>query len=539
MCYDAIMLRVFLSGAALLLTCLSAFGAAARFTASRNYPNIGLKLPGLDSARADPVPMPQAQAFLSVRGTVLSREDRFQPFELWYGNQCCAQWRDAAGNRLVLGRATHRLPVFEEETVPRERFEQAMQDGSGSEGFRDRAALNEWVATFADTPVYDPEPLRLNAFSLDEVLFYPCGEADKLVYAILPRRQGSAERPDWFCVTFHAPGASDPDALREHFEEAFLSQISQPSRTEVDQGPQAEELDVRSAKGARPPDLPDHPVRREARKSVENYGDWWFAETEGTIILSDADTDLGKRLIQTLQETLPPLWKAFAQLVPPLTRDRDVALLRLFQRRADYARYTGPAYAWTGGMWMPGRRELVLPLEADPQVVLRTVRHESFHQYLSFAYGMVPAAPWFNEGHACLFENARMDAEGRVILDEDTDRVFVLLDHLDTVLTLLPHLLHASYEEFYAGFSAGRRLKYAMAWGLVYYLQKGAPTERNTPFKQILPTYADALALELDGAKATEAAFADVDMAVFLDTFREFWLKRRGTAMRYDPLQQR
>lgn len=533
------MLRSFLAGAAFLLTCLSASGAAARFTPPRNYPNIGLELPGLDAARADPVPMPQAQTFLFAGDGTLSREDRFQPFELWYGNQCCARWRDAAGNRLVLGRATRRLPAFAEETVSRERFEQALRAGAGSGEIRDRETLNEWVATFADTPVYEPEPLRLNAFALDEVLFYPCGEAEKLVYAFLPRRRGAAARPDWFCVTFHAPGATDPNALREHFEAAFLCSISQPSRAEADQGPQAEELEIRGPEGARLPDLTDHPVRREARKSVENYGDWWFAETGDAMILSDADTDLGKRLIQTLQETLPPLRQAFAQLVPPLTRDRDIALLRLFQRRPDYAHYTGPAYAWTGGMWMPGRRELVLPLDADPQAILRTVRHESFHQYLSFAYGMVPAAPWFNEGHACFFENARTDAEGRVILDEDTDRVFLLLDHLDTALTLLPHLLHASYEEFYAGLSTGRRLKYAMAWALVYYLQKGAPTERNTPFQQILPAYADALARELDGAKATEAAFAGVDMAVFLDTFREFWLKRRGTAMRYDPLQQR
>lgn len=271
---------------------------------------------------------------------------------------------------------------------------------------------------------------------------------------------------------------------------------------------------------------------------MENYADWWCAETEGYIILSDVHTDVGRAVVRDLQDTLPALRQAYAKLVPPLTRENDVALLRLFQARDDYVRYVGKEHAWSDGMWMPGRRELVLYQQASKDDMMRVIRHEAFHQYLSQAYCMLSASPWLNEGHACLFENARVDSRGKVTIPEDPERCPLLLENIDTAVTLLPFLLRAAYDGFYDGTAAGRRLKYAMAWGLAYYLQKGSPLERNTPFKSILPDYAAALAQTRDREEANASAFKGVDMAVFQENFREFWLKRRAAAMQFDPLEQ-
>jgi len=151
---------------------------------------------------------------------------------------------------------------------------------------------------------------------------------------------------------------------------------------------------------------------------------------------------------------------------------------------------------------------------------------------------MLAAAPWINEGHACLFESARVDTKGKVTLDEDAARCQLLLDNLDRVVATLPDLLFADYETFYEGTAFDKKLKYATAWGLAYYLQKGAPQERNTPFNSILTDFAAALAELHNYPEALAKTLETVDLRVFQDNFREFWLKRRASALQYDPFDK-
>ena len=528
-------MRIPLSIFALLAA--AAANAAVTFAPVKNYPNIGFMFPCLANAKADPLPMPEAHPYLLMGIDGLAREDRFDPFELWYNSQCCARWSDPSGNRLVLGRMTHLLPSFESANVSRARFGSELADDGSALDPRNEKQVNEWVATFADAPVFEPEPLKLNSFNLDDLLFFPCEETNTLAYAFRPRRIGNSKNQDWFFVTLHAPGTPDFAALRAAFEEQFIGQVALSSRSTKDEGEESEELSTRR-KGEKPPDQPNHPVRLEARKSIENYESWWHAETDGYIILSDVATEVGKSLIRDVQDKLPALRQAYAKLVPPLTQDSDVSLLRLFQTRDDYVRYVGKGHAWSAGLWMPARRELVLSQEKGKDEMMRIIRHEAFHQYLSHAYCMLAAAPWMNEGHACLFENASVDAKGKVSINEDPDKVQLLTGNIEAASALLPSLLRASYADFYDGTDAQRSFKYALAWGLAYYLQKGAPQERNTPFKSILPDFADALAETHDYAEATALTFKDVDLGVFQANFREFWLKRRASAMQYDPLEK-
>ncbi|MDR2849496.1 MAG: hypothetical protein LBW77_03005 [Verrucomicrobiota bacterium] len=508
--------------------------AGAEFGAVRNYPHLGFKMPLLEHAKAEPVPMPLARTFLSV-GEPLAREDRFDPYELWYGSECCARWIDPAGNRLVLGRVTHRLPDFPEESVSRDLFFRVASASSNVVNPREREQVDEWVATFAGVPVYEPESLKLNLFSLDSVLRYPCGETNTLVYAFRPRRVGSGSAHDWFCVILSAAEAEDPLERRAAFEADFIARLGLPSRTSKDTGVAAEEL---SADGKDHPQQPEHPVVFEALKSIENYDDWWYAKTDGYVILSDVTTEVGKGVIEDLKVQLPALRRAYEKLVPPLARGGEPALLRLFQTREDYVRYVGEEHEWSAGLWMPGRRELVLFQQESKDATLKIIRHEAFHQYLSYATAMLGAAPWLNEGHACFFENADVDAKGRVTLPEDPDRAPLLLENLDTAVALLPGLLGVDYEEFYDGTQAGRRLKYAMAWGVAYYLQKGVPLERESPDRLILSDYLASLSLIRDRQQATLLAFSEIEMEKFQERFRDFWLRHRRKGEAFNPLKK-
>ncbi len=521
----------------LVLLCAIAANAAVTFAPVKNYPNIGFIFPCIANAKAEPLPMPEAHPYLLSGIDGLVREDRFDPFELWYVRECCARWVDPAGNRLIVGRMTNLLPAFESEFVSRTRFSAGLADDPGEFDPRNEKNVNEWVATFADTPVFEPASLKLNAFGLDDLRYYPCEATNTLIYAFRPRRVGNSNNQEWFYVSLSAPGTPDFAALKTLFEEQFIGAVALPSRMSKDEGVESEELSTRR-KGEKLPDQPNHPVRLEARKSIENYEAWWFAETDGYIILSDVASEVGKSIIRDLQDKMPALRQAYAKLLPPLTLENDVSLIRLFQSRDDFVRYVGKERAWSSGIWMPARRELVLFQENSKDDMMRVIRHEAFHQYLSHAYCMLAAAPWLNEGHACFFENASVDAKGKVSIAEDPARSQMLVENMEAAVALLPVLLHASYADFYGGTSDQRTFKYALAWGLAYYLQKGAPQERNTPFKDILPDFAAALAKTHAYDEATEAAFEDVDMAVFQENFREFWLKRRGSAMQYDPLEK-
>jgi hypothetical protein len=509
--------------------------AAVSFAPPQNYPNIGFSFSTLDHAKADPLPMPQAQTVVVVDSDALSREDRFAPFELWYANQCCGRWYDAQSNRLVIGRMTAQLPTFGDETVTRDTFSEGLSNEADTFDPKSDDAVNEWVATFVDATVYKPQTVKVNAFNLDAVRIYPCDAPGLLIYAFRPRRIGNAKSFDWFCVTLQATGGGDPKALRELFENQFLDRITLPNRASKDDGAQSQEVSVRRSDDATV-DLADSPVRTEARKSIENYEAWWFAETDGYIIISDANTSTGKFLVREIQRAMPAMHAAYEKLVPPLTTSHDVSLIRIFQSRADYVRYAGHGQEWTGAVWIPGRRELVLTVGDSTEETMRTLRHEAFHQYLSYAYCMIPASPWMNEGHACFFEEATVKSSGKVTLGEDATRADLILDNIDAVATLLPQLFQADYPAFYGGTTPQRDLKYAMAWGVIYYLQKGAPQERNTPFKTLLADYAAALKQTHDYGEASKRTCAALDMNVFQDNFREFWQKRRASAIQFDPL---
>lgn len=511
--------------------------AAVAYAPVKNYPNIGFMFPCLDHAIPNPVPMPLAHPYISSDGDALIREDRFEPFELWYATQCCARWSDARGNRLVLGRITHHLPAFSDDLVSRRQFADELADDANLVDPKKKSDVSDWVAKFVNAAVCEPEHVKLNAFNLDDVCFFPCAATNTLVYAFRPRRIGNAKDFDWYCVILQATGTTDPEAFRKAFEERFMSLLALPSRGSAGEGEQSEEVSTPKA-DAKQPDQPNHPVRIEAKKSIENYDAWWFAETDGYIILSDVDTELGKSLIREIQSSMPVFRKAYERLVPPLTREAEVSLIRLFQRKDDYVRYVGKDLAWTGGVWMPGRRELVLAASDSKEDLMRVIRHEAFHQYLSYAYCMIPAAPWMNEGHACLFEQAGIGRKKTVSIDEDPARCAMLVDNIELVVSQLPRLLDADYPSFYGGNQAERNLKYAMAWGLAYYLQKGAPQERNSPFTRILPDFALSLAQTHAYSDATTQAFSAIDMPAFQDNFREFWLKRRASAMQYDPLEE-
>jgi hypothetical protein len=505
------------------------------FGAVQNYPNIGLAFSNLRQPQADPVPPPEAYSYIRVEANNLSRVDQFKPYDLWYRHVCCGRWFDLSGNRFILGRLSHDLPVASEEKVTRETFEQIF-DAAALTSAEAEKEMKVWVEAFSGYKVEPGKKLSQSGPTLNTSYTFPCEKTNVLIYTFHPSRMEGDNDPDWFCAIIETPPVRDISKVRAQIETDFLFKIATPSRSSKDKGATVDELEV-AKKERIAIDLPDHPVRREARKSVENYDSWWIHETEGFVILSDVSSEMGKPVVTELLKTLPLLKKAFTTLVPPLTLDPDVAIIRIFQRPEDYVNYVGQDKAWSGGLWMPARRELVLREVPSTASISKTLRHEAFHQYLSTAYCLLSTPPWMNEGHATFFENATLNAKGKLIFEEDERYVRLLLENMDALLPVLPDFMKASYADFYSGTDAQREMKYALSWGLIYYLQKGAPTESTTNFKTLLATLGVELAETQDYAKAMERVLAGLDMKSFQSSFKEFWIRRRSAAKQYDPLK--
>ena len=77
-------------------------------------------------------------------------------------------------------------------------------------------------------------------------------------------------------------------------------------------------------------------------------------------------------------------------------------------------------------------------------------------------------------------------------------------------------------------------VNYAVAYGIVYYLMRGAPLERNKPYANVLPAYLEELERSGDPIAASNAAFAKVELKKFIDDFISFWktAKSRQDAQR-------
>jgi hypothetical protein len=522
--------------------------AAPSFRSDRNYPSLGLRIRVLGNSAPEPLAQYKTYTYTFTRGDESYKRDLFDPRELWYATQHAGQWRDEAGNVLILGKPAQQLPEVPKsagEHVLREDYDKAVADPALVFDPASAEALTAWVKSFAECTPKTPEPLRTPSFNLASAVFFPVEEASTLVYAFRVKTRkanGQTAPSDWFCAVIKIGDGTLKSKVRKDFETQFLASVAALPQTAATAaaGVKPRSLTAAPAAGKTPAAaIPDHPSRTAARRSIANMKDWWFAETPEYIFLSDIRSATGKALVKELQATMPVLRGAFAKLIPPFDDKTDVSVVRIFEEPEAYKQYVGKEIEWSIGVWVPMRRELaILSQGRDKEKTLEIIKHEGFHQYLFYATGQIPNALWFNEGHACFFETSEVDGKGRVDIPEDA-RVGLLLDNLDAAASSIPKLIQAGRSAFYGGSEQQRHMNYTTAWALVYFLRKGAPVENKTAYASIIDTYLKTLASTKDADAATTAAFEGVNMSRFQSDFVDFWKKGRNSARRFDPFAEK
>ncbi|MBI3722527.1 hypothetical protein HY251_01010, partial [bacterium] len=122
------------------------------------------------------------------------------------------------------------------------------------------------------------------------------------------------------------------------------------------------------------------------------------------------------------------------------------------------------------------REVVAFDVPGDESLLLRRLHHEVTHDFFERTCGMPPV--WFNEGAAEVFEAARLDARGTLVLERNPEWDPRLQEELkEGGLPSLRELLAASPERFY-GEDAPR--VYAAAWSFMDLLlrNKGEAGEK-------------------------------------------------------------
>ena len=258
--------------------------------------------------------------------------------------------------------------------------------------------------------------------------------------------------------------------------------------------------------------------------SIQNMKNWWYMETDNYLMVSNIKN---KTTVRTLAQGLERSRRGYVQYYPLKQPLKAVSVARMFQTREEYLNFVGDSLKWTGGVWMPSKKELVVSptnwgdRRARRKMMVEVSYHEAFHQYIYFATGERTTSAWFNEGSAQFFEG--MEFKGKRIVIGIEPYMAKRMLTLGTT-TNIKRLLYMSYKDFYNENTSSDN--YALSHGLLFFLQKGAQLmkyKHKNNYHEIPTKYYNAI---LDGKspkKATDIAWEGVDMNKFTEDFQEFW----------------
>lgn len=465
-----------------------------------------------------PMEMPRAEAYLvrergeGGRDYVNRLEDRYAMDELWLNRVIVGRWIDADFRVFTLASLDCTPPALAAaDTLTRMEYEVEISPIDR----RDEKALRRAIAGLSpfELPEKAERARQIPRFC-EDVRYWHGTNTAAIVCAFRPERSRNDEKsPNWLLAIWELAPEDDQAEKIKLFEEFFLEK-REYSKLIGRKLPEMSKFDERNL------------LRRDAAKSIVAYDEWHFTSSEELIVLDDLSGS-AKKFASAVTNEIPALRRSFAQIIPsPLDGSNTLAVARIFSNRDDYLEAAGEDMQWSAAYWNPLRRELVacLPPGGDTAQLLRTMRHESFHQYLSYATSMIPVSPWLNEGYAQYFEAPENLAEKAVapaIFSKVNPPDWDELEHA------LPSLFFLDYNEFYAGTDSERNSKYRLAYSIAVFLEQGASDVRFDPFKNLKKDYMAELIKSRDMHQATEKAFGSMDkLRLFANEWKKFWKKQ-------------
>jgi hypothetical protein len=501
--------------------------------------DLNLCVPLLLNSTALPIEMPRAEAYLiSAKDGKCRLEDRFNTSDIWIAMSLRGRWIDVDDNILWISRLTHLPPQDrEDDTKTRSTYYASLPKFE----LKTKSENDLFEAVSQITPVEiirAVRPRRANRKNLEGLWMYETSASNTIVCAFRPRSPEKNEIPPWYSACLEIAPGEDYDEALEQFDSEFLDRIYIPALRDRKPKPHSDlkkafwEDKKESAKKRKTKKrLPSEAelIKDDYRSSVANYNSWHWSECDNITIIDNLDNVTRPSFISALTNNLPLLQKSYSQKIPsPLSSNDYPTAIRIFGTQEEYLSYVGEEQKWTAALWSPVHRELVLYLNISGQEgLLRSVQHEAFHQYLAYASSMMPAAAWFNEGHAELFEHSYISTvDGTVKFTAPADLTTIVKNHIPNASEILPALIKMDYPEFYYGSQEERRAKYALAWSIAYFIEIGAPEIRFRPYETLRADYVKNLIKTHSMHEATAAVLSEEKLKDFIDDWKTFWNKQ-------------
>jgi len=186
-------------------------------------------------------------------------------------------------------------------------------------------------------------------------------------------------------------------------------------------------------------------------------------------------------------------------------QEKRVFRVYLFSGRAGYEAYTrdlvGHAKEGTAGLYYPVVKQLLIWNVPDFENMMRTVRHEGFHQYLDRLVGDAPI--WLNEGLAEYYEGSRLVKGSWSDGEVQIGHVELLREKGFLPLREFVRIRPSAFYEPKAVHAA-----YAQSWALVHFLLNSGAENREV-FDRVL----DALIAGARPIGAVEKTFTEPVLA--------------------------
>ena len=442
--------------------------------------------------------MPRATGYVgNVRGEVRF-EDRFDVADLWYSHVIDGRWTDDDGREFAFS-TLRELPVGGADESEGRRFmtRKDYESAAKCPEWRDRRIRAAIAALSPVTITEKGERPRQLPRGFKDVRYWHGTNLNAIVCALLPE-----DDRVWRLATWTLTEEDDPDEMLKKFEAEMFDRERKFPAAMLTQAISEREL-----------------LRRDARHSVSAYPEWRVTDSEEFSVLDSIGADDG--FITALTNDLRRMRAEYARILPTgLSASNSLAVARIYGSRDDYLdalELEGLTnMSWSAAYWAPNRRELVASIcGGGAEELLHTIRHEAFHQYLSYATAFASVSPWLNEGYAQYFEY-------------DAECVFAATaDEIDAYAKTLPQLLEMDYDEFYSGDDFSRLLRYRLAATIAVFIEKGAPLVRFRPFENVKRDYFKELFASRDMHRATAAAFPSRDfLDYFINEWKRYWKNR-------------
>lgn len=470
--------------------------------------------------------MPRAAAFIVRENGRARLEDRYDRMDLWVSRTVMGCWCDDDGRAFTLSRLTDRPPaIAPDETDTRGEYVRGLKPFSRrkmiSPSGVPSASFAQALAELSPCGIAEePGRPRQMPRGFKDLDYWQGTNTAAIVCAFLPEKS-----EQWYVATWELAEEDDIDEMTGTFEDEFFPFFAKWLATyEAANAPadgrkrKSKDKDGKDkADAAIPSERELH--RADVRHSVAAYPEWHVTDADEFVVIDHLLT--GSSFVSTLTNELPVLRAQYAAAVPsPIDSSNALCVARIYRDRIEYLSATDEDLSWTAAYWSQRRRELVAYLpDGGPTELMKTIRHEAFHQYLSYACSMIASSPWLNEGYAQYFEDTECE--------KWKDGFSRTPEEIESMAKLIPGLLTMDYDEFYAGSDRLRRLKYHLAWTIAVFIEKGAPKVRHEPFKDLKRDYIACLLKTHDMHQATEAAFVNQDnLNRFVAEWVRFWKTR-------------